>query len=526
MQIKKSYFSLLFPENCRQYELMQPVFFADLQLEGILKAILSKYMEFDIRKYFYTIPGSVHTVRFRQNIYRDIEKNPVMVPAFKRYTNLLLESEKCFLFYQQVDDAVKQGSYLLLTCRTWLEALELLKETVDRAELSSEGLLELRKILDELDLDKEFTDFKSIVREAFSSMEELSLTLLVKKGRLSVLENMPEPEKDIATQIREFMDAFDIMDTKSSGEDSLVKNIFPSPLETSPLENAVIDILKKSRPGIFETLKNFCDVSFTLKDDMFCWLKNEILFYISFYEFEKQLGEFGYDLAFPEIAEQDGLETEDVYDIALAWKNRFLDYNIIKNDISYREGKSFLVITGPNQGGKTTLARAVGQAVYFMLIGLKAPCRRMKTRFFQQILTHFEVEESVETGAGKLKEELQRLKPMMQGSSGSRKNNFVILNELFTTATTYDARIMAKKVLAHFIGNDCLGIYVTHIQELADESSQPGIQSMVAQVEPGDQAVRTYKILPMAANGLGYADSIVKKYGLDFEQVTRRISGL
>ncbi len=524
--MKKCYFSLLFPEKSIPYETIQPVFFADLQLEGILKAIVSKYMEFDIRKYFYTIPGSVHTVRFRQDIYRDMETNPFMIPALKRYTNLLLESEKCFRFYRQIDDAVKQGSYLLLTCRTYLEALKLLQETINQADLCSEGLLKLRKMLEELDHDKEFTDFKSMVREAFSDMKELKLTLLVKKGRLSVLDNVSEPEKDVVAQIREFMEAFDIREAEGKRQDSLVKNIFPSPLETSPLEDTVVDILEKSRPRIFKTLKNFSTVPFTLKDDMFCQLKNEVLFYISFYEFEKQLEETGYTLAFPEITEHGGLETADVYDVALAWQNRFSDYNVVKNDISYGEGKSFLVITGPNQGGKTTLARAVGQSVYFMLIGLKAPCRRMKTRFFERILTHFEVEESVETGAGKLKEELQRLKPMMQSKTGGERNNFVILNELFTTATTYDARIMAKKVLEHFIGNNCLGIYVTHIQELADEASQPGIQSMVAQIEPGDQAVRTYKILPMAANGFGYADSIVKKYGLDYDEVTKRISEL
>lgn len=517
-------FSLLFPEKQGQYKTLQPVFFGDLQLEGILKAILSKYMEFDIRKYFYTIPGSYETVRFRQEIYRDLEKNPFMVPALKRYTNLLLESEKCFRFYRQVDDAVKRGSYLLLTCRTYLKALELLKETLDRAELSSDGFLKLLALLDEIDADKEFGDFKTMVQEAFSGMEELKLTLLVKKVKLSVLEDAPEPEKDVIAQIREYMDAFDVSQPEYKEDESLVKNIFPSPLETSPLEHTIVDILKKSRPGIFKTLEHFSDVPFTLEDDVFCHLKDEILFYISFYEFEQQLGEAGYTLAFPEITEHGGLETKEVYDMALAWKNRFSEYNVVKNDILYEEGKSFLVITGPNQGGKTTLARAVGQSVYFMLIGLKAPCRQMKTRFFEQILTHFEVEESVETGAGKLKEELQRLKPMMLGSSGS--NNFVILNELFTTATTYDARIMAKKVLEHFIGNNCLGIYVTHIQELADETSQPGIQSMVAQIEPGEEAVRTYKILPMAANGLGYSDSIVKKYGLDFEQVTKRIANL
>lgn len=66
-----------------------------------------------------------------------------------------------------------------------------------------------------------------------------------------------------------------------------------------------------------------------------------------------------------------------------------------------------------------------------------------------------------------------------------KRRQFVILNELFTTATTYDAMIMGKKVMAHFIGRDCYGIYVTHIQELAEESES--IVSLVAQLEEGEE---------------------------------------
>ncbi len=235
------------------------------------------------------------------------------------------------------------------------------------------------------------------------------------------------------------------------------------------------------------------------------------------------MAEIGCYLEYPQFCVDRSFSVTGVYDVALAWKNRFSDKVIVRNDISYRDDKSFLVITGPNQGGKTTLARAMGQSVYFMLLGLKAPCTSMITPFFERILTHFEVEESVETGAGKLKEELQRLRPMMLVDV---KSSFVILNELFTTATTYDAQIMAKRVMEHFMEQECFGIYVTHIRELANEAEISGIQSMVAQVDANDSAIRTFRILPMKAEGLGYSDSIVKKYRLDYDQVTERIAGL
>lgn len=517
-------FSILFPGKKVKLESIQPVFFGDLQLEEICKAITSKYSDFDIRAYYYTLPGSVDAIRFRQNVYRDLEQNDFMITALKQYTNRLLSCEKCYLLYRQAEEEVKKGSYLLLACQHYLSALELLHRTISDASLTSEGFCELQHILEDTLADSRFQTFRDSVKKAFSYMQQMKLTLRIRDREISVMDDEMEEHKSIIEQLKAFILQFDIQaeeDWEKLEEE--IRNLFPAPLETSPLEEQIVSILKKSKPQIFQELRQFADFDFSLDDDMYLRLKNELIFYISFYEYEKQLNEAGHFLKFPEVGTVDGIYLTGVYDIALAWKNRFSGYSIVANDICYEDGKSFLVVTGPNQGGKTTLARAVGQSVYFMLLGLKAPCQTMSSRFFERILTHFEVEESVQTGAGKLKEELQRLKPMMHLYA---KDSFVILNELFTTATTYDAQIMAQKVMAHFIKNHCLGIYVTHIQELADEEANPGIQSMVAQIDEADASVRTFKIIPMAAKGLGYSDSIVKKYGLDFEQVTKRFEAL
>lgn len=524
--MKEYEFSLLFLEKCRKFDSTPPVFFVDLQLEEVCRAIVSKYMEFDIRKYFYTIPDTIETIRYRQDIYRDLENNEEMILSLKKYTNRLLTCEKCFRFYRQVEDEVKKGSYLLLTCQNYLTALELLRETLQKAEITSEGLTECRRILEEKFSDTEFEDFCKNVKKCFSDMEKMKLTLLIRDKEISVLEEeeAQKDEESVVETLKRYIRAFEVpVEEDWENQPEEVSNLFPAPLETGPLENTIVDILKKSRPGVFQMLREFASFDFSPEGDMFLNLKNEFIFYISFFEFEKQLLDAGYKLQFPTAEKSGGVELTAAYDLALAWKNRFSGYAVVPNDISYQAGKSFLVITGPNQGGKTTLARAVGQCIYFMLVGLKAPCGSMKARYFERILTHFEVEESVETGAGKLKEELQRLKPMM---SIYANNSFVILNELFTTATTYDAQIMAKKVMEHFIQNGCLGIYVTHIQELADETVQDGVQSMVAQIDEQDPARRTFKILPMKAQGLGYSDFIVKKYGLSFDQVTERVSDL
>ena len=76
--------------------------------------------------------------------------------------------------------------------------------------------------------------------------------------------------------------------------------------------------------------------------------------------------------------------------------------------------------------------------------------------------------------------------------------------------------------MEHFLKRDCYGIYVTHIQELAEETDS--IISLVAQVEDGEDLRRTYRMIPMKAQGYGYSDSLVKQFELGYEDMIRRLS--
>ncbi len=334
--MREDRFSLLFPDGSPSYRSTPPVFFEDLQLEGIFRAIVSKYMEFDIRKYFYTIPDSLDIVRYRQDIYRDLEQNENMLSGLKKYTNRLLTCEKCFRFYQQAEDELKKGSYLLLTCQNYFEALELLRNTLNEAELVSEGLLTCRRLLEEKFGDTAFEQLRHTVHASFSEMEQLQLTLLIREKEISVVEDEEDPadDKSIAVELKQFIRAFDVETEEAwEREPGYVTNLFPAPLETSPLENRIVEILKKSRPSVFVMLKEFASVSFSLEGDCFVRLKNEVTFFLSFYEFEDQLRAAGYQLHAPKTEKDGSVEIMGAYDLALAWKNRFSGNPVVPNDI-------------------------------------------------------------------------------------------------------------------------------------------------------------------------------------------------
>jgi DNA mismatch repair ATPase MutS len=243
-------------------------------------------------------------------------------------------------------------------------------------------------------------------------------------------------------------------------------------------------------------------------DDVLCRLAKEASYYLAFFDFADAMQERGYSFCMPESGNKIGICAG--YDLAMAVES---DRPVVANDFHMDDGEYFCVITGANGGGKTTFARMIGQILYFDRMGLLVPCDRAVLPHYENIFSHFSNEESEMSGRGKLVEELERLQPMM---TAEQTDSFVILNELFTTAATLDAGIMGKKVLEHFMKNNCHGIYVTHIQSLAEE--RDGIVSMVAELEK-DHHTRSFKITRKPAKEGEYEDSIITRYHMTYEQM-------
>ncbi len=97
---------------------------------------------------------------------------------------------------------------------------------------------------------------------------------------------------------------------------------------------------------------------------------------------------------------------------------------------------------------------------------------------------------------------------------------FVVINELFTTAANYDACIMGKRVLDHFLNQCCRGIYVTHLSELAGADTR--LVSLRAVLDR--EGRRTFRIERSNEDVPADAGSLVGKHGLTYEQLKERLA--
>ncbi len=497
-------FSILDPGAEERDPETTEAFYRDLNLIRIIDKLAAGWGK-DVRRYYRYLPDDPRTVMYRRAVFTDIKKDAVY-EALSGYVDDLAAVEELRRENDKTTIPMQKAVWQIREVTEYCSVYEKLKMSLEQAELTSEGMRGLLGILDEIINSDGYRRMREETATLLEEIKELRFVITYDRERISVMIGEVEGAG-----------AYEEMLRKESGRQiKRLKNPFRADPSIGGLEKACLEILEKKKPGLFQKLNDTAKDIAGYEIPVFKRFEKEVLFYLSFASLERDMKKEGFAFAMPETPAGEKMDAKGLYDLALALSNLSSGKKVVSNDLHYDEEDRFFVLTGPNQGGKTTFARSMGQLVFFSRIGLDVPAVSAEVPFYSRIRTHFSVEESIETGRGKLKEELVRLAPMM---AEGKKGTFVIINELFTTAASYDAQIMGRKVLKHFTELGCRGIYVTHLKELAHAAE--GVVSLRAMLN--DQRIQTFKIERGEAEDTPCAENQVNKYRLTYEQLKERL---
>ncbi|WP_246469523.1 MutS-related protein [Cohnella nanjingensis] len=293
--------------------------------------------------------------------------------------------------------------------------------------------------------------------------------------------------------------------------------LFPG-LHLSDMERSMLKAIKKRFPLPFRKLDAFYAEHSPFIEPSLLVFEREVQFYLACLRYFHSLQRNGLSYAYPEISGKRELRIQGGYDLSLATSARHSGATVVGNSFDLEDHERILVLTGPNQGGKTTFARSFGQMLHLSAIGCPVPCRQAVLFEFDRIFTHFPSREQPGHRSGKLQDELDRLKPILNHATD---RSVILFNELFCTTSTHDAYAMGSQVLLDLLEVGATCLYVTHIFELA--ASHDKFVSLVAATDPEDLSRRTFRIRRQQADGLVHASSLVRKYGLTRHQLKERI---
>lgn len=395
-----------------------------------------------------TDPGEI---RYRQGALADTLANPqIVITMYNLVFDALGEERKHWLyksaFYRPGPDRLLGRSVALLS--VFIDGLVKVRRLAEehRGEFRSRAFTQLFDTLrDELDDTYVATVYEHLRRLRFTEGVHVSLRLEKGCGSTDYILRTPN-RSGWTTHLRELAGG------------SRNTHTFRIPPRDEAGLDAVAVLNSRAIMEVAESVTRSCDhVTAFLRQ-----LRAELGFYIGCRNLHTELTQRGEPTCMPDPLPLDRhhIDCRGIYDPCLALS---ISTPVVGNDLD-ADGVSLLVITGANQGGKSTLLRSLGVAQLMMQAGMFVSASTFRAGTRAGVFTHFKREEDDTMTHGKFDEELVRMSRLIDGMT---PDAMLLCNESFASTNESEASAIARDII------DALGAagvtigYVTHNYDLA-----------------------------------------------------------
>lgn len=518
----------------------EPACFGDLHLDQVVATITLGREAYELTPYFHAPLSDPDDVAYRHEVFFDLadEARRAVIAGFGRDMRLVREQRTRAA---ALNDPRQGWRVYLDAALTYCAAVSRLARGLAEHPPRSRGLRALARYVDQYTSEAAFSSLQTEATRIEGALDAVRYQLTVEQDRVVVRRatDAPDDGAAIARAFARFGGDDASVDDASVGAASVgaasgerfsgrrgsqhhrqhrpVRRDDPA---MNQIESAVLERVARLHPAAFSALEAFADRFRSYLEPVLATFDREVQFYLATLDYVARFERAGLPFCYPSVSAEDkAVRARDAYDAALAHGLLAGGGSVVCNDFELRAQERIFVVTGANQGGKTTFARTFGQLHYLAALGCPVPAREAALFLFDQVHTHFEQEEDVRTLRGKFQDELMRMHALLEHTTD---RSVVILNEALTATTSHDAALVGRQVLSRLLENDVLGVWVTFIDELA--ALDPAVVSLVCGVDPDDPARRTFELRRRPADGRAHAIAIARAHRLTYAELRRRLS--
>ena len=529
----------------------------DLNLNFLVRALsMSTSDEATVRSVLLALNTDSETITYRQAILADLLNNPDLTERLVNILEQIQLLDNYLITPRYKENPLQQLAWRLGELQRYVEIVTEFYETLMQAggRLSSDGLKTLRNLIRNLyesdilkELREELPQLLPRVRSIRSITIGLNLNAELKPLAVTLLDVHTEPFTGT-----NFMTRFFNRETETDMQSKQrLHTLHPEILR----DNSTLARVNsgENAPRFLQLMLDLAqitsDISEPIVQDLRKYtrvhsrfllaLKDDLAFYLGAVGLMTKIKQAGLPLCQPEIlpVEAREMHLESLYNINLCIQ-RILNTDgdaghIVGNDAHFDDEGRIFILTGPNQGGKTTYTQAIGLAQILAQAGLHVPAKSARLSPVDGIYTHFATEENASLEAGRLGEEARRLHEIFASVT---RHSLVLLNESLASTSATESLMLARDVVRALRLSGVRGIFATHLHELASDADELNqetdgeshIISVVSQVITGENngntIQRTYVIKPGPPNNRSYALELAAKYGISYEQLREMLA--
>lgn len=487
-----------------------PPFAHDLNLDQVIDAVTAGWKDYDLTPFYYVALTDLDAILYRQEVMQDLARD-TLTQAIDSFAKGMHGMRDRLALARRAEYPYERERWFLGAADVYCGAITQLAQALDLLAPPSRGMRSFRAYLSSYVGSAPFRALLADTRALRHDLDAIRYELLIKDNSITVLPY--DGEADYTAVVEATFEKF----RRGAVKDYRTHIVDDGRL--NHIEAQVLERVALLNSGVFAALDAFCTQHARFADDCIVRFDREVHFYIAYLKFIGRLQRTGLSFCYPRLSNTSKeISCRDTFDLALAAKLAAQHGAVVTNDLALRGSERIFVVSGPNQGGKTTFARTFGQLHFLACLGCPVPGSDAQLFIYDHLFVHFERSEDLASQRGKLQDDLVRIHHILERATAS---SVVILNEVFSSTTLQDAIDPSRKVMAELVRLDLLAVCVTFLDDLA--SFDHKMVSVVSSVDPRNPTVRTFKLERRLADGLAFALAIAEKHRVTYDWLARRI---